>query len=67
MEAIRQILSVENDSVTILPLQNGKSEIPKWQIDEIRKRTENYLKDPNKADEIDDFLNQIESDLNLFK
>ncbi|RKR11281.1 hypothetical protein C8C83_2997 [Flavobacterium sp. 90] len=67
MEAIRQILSVEDGSITILPLQNSKSKILKWQIDEVRKRTENFLKDPNKATDIDDFLNEIESDLNLFK
>lgn len=66
MKSIKKILSVENDSIANLPLQNDKTEIPKWQIDEVRKRTENYLKDPNKTDDIDDFLKEIENELNLF-
>jgi hypothetical protein len=57
MEELRKIISTEN----------GESEIPKWQINEVRKRTENYLKNPNNANDIDDFLKEIESDLNLFK
>ncbi|KQO31688.1 hypothetical protein ASF10_22005 [Flavobacterium sp. Leaf82] len=66
MEAIKKILSVENDSIAHLPVKNGEIEIPKWQIDEVRKRTEKFLKDPNKADDIEDFLNEIENDLNIF-
>ncbi|MCD9574205.1 hypothetical protein [Flavobacterium soyae] len=57
MEVIKKIIQVENN----------ESEIPKWQINEVRKRTENYLKNPNNANDIDDFLKEIESDLNLFK
>lgn len=51
----------------IISAENGESEIPKWQINEVRKRTENYLKNPNNANDINDFLKEIESDLNLFK
>ncbi|CAC9975739.1 hypothetical protein [Flavobacterium panici] len=53
--------------IKIISAENGESEIPKWQINEVRKRTENYLKNPNNANDIDDFLKEIESDLNLFK
>lgn len=78
MEAIRQILSVKNHSVTvilpddftadeveviILPVQNKEYKIPQWQIDEVRERTEKYLKNPQSATDIDDFLKEIEDDL----
>lgn len=78
MEAIRQILSVKNHSVTvilpddfiadeveviILPIQNKEYKIPQWQIDEVRERTEKYLKNPQSATDIDDFLKEIEDDL----
>lgn len=66
MKAIRNLISVKNDSITVLPTQNGESEIPQWQINQVRKRTENYLKNPNKATDIDNFLKEIESELNLF-
>jgi hypothetical protein len=67
MKALRKLISVKNDSITVLPIQNGESEIPQWQINQVRKRTENYLKNPNKATHIDDFLKEIKSDLNLSK
>ena len=78
MEAIRQILSVKNHSVTvilpddftadqveviILPVQNNEYKIPQWQIDEVRERTEKYLKNPKNVTDIDDFLKEIEDDL----
>lgn len=78
MEAIRQILSVKNHSVTvilpddfiadeveviILPIENKEYKIPQWQIDEVRERTEKYLKNPQSATDIDDFLKEIEDDL----
>lgn len=77
MEAIRQIISVKNHSITvilpddftadeveviILPVQN-EYKIPQWQIDQVRERTENYLKNPNNTTEIDDFLKEIENEL----
>lgn len=77
MEAIRQIISVKNHSITvilpddftadeveviILPVQN-EYKIPQWQIDQVRERTENYLKNPKNTAEIDDFLKEIENEL----
>jgi len=78
MEAIRQILSVKNHSVTvvlpddftadkveviILPVQNDEYQVPQWQIDQVRERTENYLKNPKNVTDIDDFLKEIEDEL----
>ncbi len=78
MEAIRQIVSVKNHSVTvilpddfvadeveviILPVQQDDYKIPQWQIDQVRERTENYLKKPDNVSDIDDFLKEIEDDL----
>ncbi|MCI9846354.1 hypothetical protein [Flavobacterium pectinovorum] len=78
MEAIRRIISVKNHSVTvilpddftaneveviILPVQNDEYKIPQWQIDQVRERTENYLKNPNNVTDIDDFLKEIENEL----
>jgi hypothetical protein len=47
----------------ILPVQNENHKIPQWQIDQVRERTENYLKNPKNVTEIDDFLKEIEKDL----
>ncbi|PBJ14621.1 hypothetical protein [Flavobacterium sp. ACN6] len=78
MEAIRQIISVKNHSVTILlpddftaekveviilPVQNEGYQVPQWQIDQVRERTENYLKNPSNVTDIDDFLKEIEDEL----
>ncbi|MEP6930870.1 MAG: hypothetical protein ABI850_12685 [Flavobacterium sp.] len=78
MEPIRQIITVKNHSVTvilpddftadkveiiILPIQNDDYKTPQWQIDEVRERTEKYLKNPKNATDIDDFLKEIENDL----
>ncbi|MBZ4033143.1 hypothetical protein K6T82_00065 [Flavobacterium sp. 17A] len=78
MEAIRQIISVKNHSVTvvlpddftadkveviILPVQNDEYQVPQWQIDQVRERTENYLKNPKNVTDIDDFLKEIEDEL----
>lgn len=78
MEAIRQIISVKNHSVTvvlpddftadkveviILPVENEEYQVPQWQIDQVRERTENYLKNPKNVSDIDDFLKEIENEL----
>lgn len=78
MEAIRQIISVKNHSVTvvlpddftadkveviILPVQNDEYQVPQWQVDQVRERTENYLKNPKNVTDIDDFLKEIEDEL----
>lgn len=78
MEAIRQILTVKNNTVTvilpddftadkveviILPIEDNEYTVPQWQIDQVRERTEKYLKNPKNATDIDDFLKQIEDEL----
>jgi hypothetical protein len=78
MEAIRQFVKVKNNQINItLPeffnaeeveviiLSKNKKEyeIPQWQIDEVRERTEKYLKNPESATDIEDFLKEIEDEL----
>ena len=77
MEAIRQIVKVKNHKINItlpddfnaeeveviiLPKSNNV-EIPQWQIDQVRERTEKYLKNPSSAQDIDDFLKEIDGEL----
>jgi len=35
-------------------------QVLQWQIDEVRKRTERYLKNPNDVTDIHDFFKEIE-------
>lgn len=77
MEAIRKIVTVKNHQINItlpedfyadeveviiLPKQDD-FEIPQWQINEVRERTERYLKSPNDVTDIEDFLKEIEDEL----
>jgi len=77
MEAIRKIVTVKNHQINItlpedfyadeveviiLPKQDD-FEIPQWQINEVRERTERYLKNPNGVTDIEDFLKEIEDEL----
>ncbi|MFV8334559.1 hypothetical protein [Flavobacterium sp. RSP29] len=77
MQAIRQIVKVKNHKINItlpddfnaeeveviiLPKSNTV-EIPQWQIDQVKERTEKYLKNPSSAQDIDDFLKEIDSEL----
>ena len=77
MEAIRQIVKVKNHKISItlpddftadeveviiLPKSNNV-EIPQWQMDQVRERTEKYLKNPSSAQDIDDFLKSIDGEL----
>ncbi|RTY86047.1 hypothetical protein [Flavobacterium sp. RSP15] len=77
MEAIRQIVKVKNHKISItlpddfnadeveviiLPKSNTL-EIPQWQMDQVRERTEKYLKNPSSAQDIDDFLKDIDGGL----
>jgi hypothetical protein len=77
MQAIRQIVKVKNHKINItlpddfnaeeveviiLPKSNNM-EIPQWQIDQVRERTEKYLKNPSSAQDIDDFLKEIDGEL----
>ncbi len=63
MEAIRQTVKVKNHKINstlpddfnteevdvIIMPSSAKYEIPQWQIDEVRERTEKYLKNPESA------------------
>lgn len=77
MEAIRQFIKVKNHQISItlpedfnadeveviiLPKQDDFN-IPQWQINEVRERTERYLKNPNNVTNIEDFLKEIEDEL----
>lgn len=77
MEAIRQIVEVKNHKISItlpdyftadeveviiLPKSNNV-EIPQWQIDQVRERTEKYLNKPASAQDVDDFLKSINGEL----
>lgn len=77
MEAIRKIVTVKNHQINItlpddfnaeeveviiLPKQDD-FKIPQWQIDQVRERTERYLKNPDNVTNIDDFLKEIEDEL----
>ena len=78
MEAIRQTVKVKNHTISIilpdnfnadevdviiLPSEKKEYSIPQWQIDQVRERTENYLKNTESATDIDDFLKEIENEL----
>ena len=76
MDAIRQIVKVKNHQISItlpddfnadeveviiLPKSNNV-EIPQWQMNQVRERTEKYLKNSSSAQDIDDFLKDIDSE-----
>ena len=77
MEAIRQTVKVKNHKINITLPDNFNADevdviimpasteyvIPQCQIDEVRERTEKYLKNPKSATDIDDFLKEIENEL----
>lgn len=77
MEAIRQTVKVKNHQINIILPQDFNAEevdviilpslkeyqIPQWQMDEVRERTDKYLKNPESATDIDDFLKEIENEL----
>jgi hypothetical protein len=69
MDVIRQFAKVKNhqlnitlpndfgaEDVEVIIISNSKEFlIPQWQIDEVRKRSENYLKNPESAIKYEDF------------
>lgn len=77
MEAIRKIVKVKNSTVTFkLPadLPDGEVEvivlfsakeyqIPQWQVDQVRERTQKFIHNPESAMTSDDFFKEIEDDL----
>ncbi len=78
MEAIRQTVKVKNHSfkitlpdnfnaeevdVIILPKEHKEYNIPQWQIDQVRERHDAYMKNPEIATNIDDFLEELEREI----
>lgn len=80
MEAIRQIVKVKNNKISItlpdnfnldkveviiLSSHDEKYTIPQWQMDEVKERTIEYFKNPNSATDIDNFLSESDNDFVL--
>lgn len=78
MEAIRQIVKVKNHKISItLPENFNASEveviifpktqetfsIPNWQMDEVRERTEAYLRETSIGQNFDDAMKEIEDEV----
>lgn len=77
MEAIRQFVKVKNQKISITLPDNFTAEeveviilpkldlyeIPQWQIDEVRERTKEYIKNPEIALNFDDVLKEVEDGL----
>jgi hypothetical protein len=78
MEAIRQTVKVKNHSfkitlpdnfnadevdVIILAKETNDFKIPQWQIDEVRKRSSEYHKNPKIGLDFDQAMKEIENDL----
>lgn len=78
MEAIRQIVSVKNHQINItlpidftaneveviiLPTEKNEIAVPDWQINEVRERTAEYLKNPSNAQDFFEAMNEIEDEL----
>ena len=78
MEAIRQIVTVKNHQINItlpidfiaeeveiiiFPAEKKEISIPDWQINEVRERTTEYLKDPSIAQDFFEAMKEIEDDL----
>ncbi len=78
MEAIRQTVKVKNHTISIilpdnfnadevdviiLPSEKKEYSISQWQIDQVRERTDKYLKNPESATAIEDFFKEIEDEL----
>jgi hypothetical protein len=78
MEAIRQIVTVKDHQINItlpldfiadeveiiiLPTEKKGVTIPDWQINEVRERTTEYLKDPSIAQDFFEAMKEIEDEL----
>jgi hypothetical protein len=78
MEAIRQIVSVKDhqinitlpidfvaDEVEVIIFSTKKEEntVPDWQINEVRERTTEYLKDPSIAQDFFEAMKEIKDEL----
>lgn len=80
MEAIRRTVKVENHTISIilpdnfnadevdviiLPSEKKEYSISQWQMDQVRERTENYLKNPESTTDIDDVMKEFNTDFIL--
>ena len=80
MEAIRQIVKVKNNKITITLPEDFNSEeveviilstndknytIPQSQIDQVKERSSEYHKNPNAVTKIEEFLNESDSNFVL--
>jgi hypothetical protein len=77
MEAIRQTVKVKNhkisivlpddfnaDEVDVIILPTSKEyQIPQWQIDQVRERTSEYLKNPSIGRDFFEAMKEIEDEL----
>lgn len=78
MEAIRQIVKVKNNKISITLPENFSADeveviilskkddnhtIPQWQMDQVRERSARYHKNPENVTDIDDFLKEIDNEL----
>ena len=78
MEAIRQIVTVKNHQINItlpldfiaeeveiiiLPTEKKEITIPDWQINEVRERTSEYLKNPSVTQDFFEAMKEIEDEL----
>jgi hypothetical protein len=78
MEAIRQTVKVKNHSfkitlpddfiaeevdVIIMAKEPFVYEIPQWQMDEVRERRAEYLKNPSIARDFNEAMKEIEDEL----
>jgi len=78
MEAIRQIVKVENNKISItlpenftakeveviiLSSQDENYSIPQWQMDEVRERSKQYHKNPAIGLDFDEAMKEVENDL----
>jgi hypothetical protein len=78
MEAFRQTVTVKNHKISItlpddfsseevdviiLPSQNKEFNIPQWQMDQVRERSEEYHKNPSIGLDFDKAMKNIENEL----
>lgn len=78
MEAFRQTVIVKNHKISItlpddfnseevdviiLPSQNKEFNIPQWQMDQVRERSEEYKKNPSIGLDFDEAMKKIENEL----
>lgn len=78
MEAIRQTVKVKNHTfkitlpddfnaeevdVIIIAKEPSAYEIPQWQIEQVKERREEYLKNPSIARDFNEAMKEIEDEL----